>query len=145
MNIQKRGFTLVEILITITIIGILSSVVLGNLSTARDKGVNATVKASLANARSQANLYYDENRTYTGVCAQGATYAIGGIVTDLLTKLSSSDALGDVCQADDDEWVVALTLRESAGVWCVDYKGASTSTSKTIIGEALVNGNIDCD
>lgn len=46
-NKNFSGFTLVELLITIAIIGILSSVVLTSLTSARKKAVNATIQSSL--------------------------------------------------------------------------------------------------
>jgi prepilin-type N-terminal cleavage/methylation domain-containing protein len=75
-----RGFTLIELLVVIAIIGILSSVVLASLNTARSKGNDAAVRSNLANARAQAELFYDDNGDkYVGtvgssndVCAPGA-------------------------------------------------------------------------
>ena len=69
----NRGFTLIELLVVIAIIGILSSVVLASLNTARGKGSDAAIKASLANARAQAELYYDgHSNSYQNVCTDTA-------------------------------------------------------------------------
>ena len=58
---KNKGFTLIELLVVIAIIGILSSVVLASLNTARNKGADAAIKSNLANARAQAELFYDAN------------------------------------------------------------------------------------
>src|SRR5437868_11975300 len=67
-KLLHTGFTLIELLVVIAIIGILSSVVLASLNSARNKGTDSAIKASLANARAQAELYYDAAGNYAGVC-----------------------------------------------------------------------------
>ena len=85
MRHTSRGFTLIELLVVIAIIGILSSVVLASLNTARSKGNDAAVRSNLANARAQAELFYDDNGGHyvitvgssNDVCAPGAS--VGGV------------------------------------------------------------------
>ncbi|MEK7115731.1 MAG: type II secretion system protein, partial [Patescibacteria group bacterium] len=58
---RNTGFTLIELLVVIAIIGILSSIVLASLNSARAKGTDAAIKSTLAQIRTQASLYYDNN------------------------------------------------------------------------------------
>lgn len=58
---NTHGFTLIELLVVIAIIGILASVILASLNSARTKGNDAAIKSNLANARIQAELFYDTN------------------------------------------------------------------------------------
>jgi len=53
--------TLIIILVVIAFLGILSSVVLASLNSARKKGRDATRKAHLSNMRAVLEIYYDEN------------------------------------------------------------------------------------
>lgn len=65
----RQGFTLLELLIVIAIIGILVAVVLASMSQSKAKGADAGVRSNLLNARSQAEVYYtNQNRSYSGVC-----------------------------------------------------------------------------
>ena len=58
---RNTGFTLIELLVVIAIIGILSSIVLASLNSARAKGTDVAIKSTLAQIRTQASLYYDNN------------------------------------------------------------------------------------
>jgi len=116
-NTLKRGFTLIELLVVIAIIGILASVVLASLNSARDKGEDAATKSNLNNIRAQAELFYDDNSNYDGVCddtnvAQGVTAASG------------------VCYDSEDAWAAAATLTASTtSYYCVDSTGKAITTA----------------
>ena len=58
------GFTLVELLVVISIIGILSSFAVISLNTARIKARDALRKGDMAQMRTALNLYYDDNLAY---------------------------------------------------------------------------------
>jgi prepilin-type N-terminal cleavage/methylation domain-containing protein len=144
MKNVRKGFTLIELLVVIAIIGILSAVVLASLNNARNKGADAAVKANLANARAEAELFYDSGQTYAGVCATTGNNVIGDNVQAAISAGGEPTAtVASRCSADANEWV-AWTLTKTAGVYtCVDYKGAAT-TSTIAIG-TTTDGDQDCD
>jgi len=151
---SQKGFTLIELLVVIAIIGILASVVLASLNSARNKGSDAAVKANLANARAQAELYYDNTaNSYTALCT-----AAGGITT-LLTQANTTaggtaiiTAIGtvqgateSVCHENGSSWISQVPLKQQdafgAGsgqdYYCVDSSGASkVATLPRIAGTA---------
>jgi prepilin-type N-terminal cleavage/methylation domain-containing protein len=60
----NSGFTLVELLVVISIIGILSSFAVVSLNSARAKARDALRKGDMAQIRTALNLYYDDNLSY---------------------------------------------------------------------------------
>jgi prepilin-type N-terminal cleavage/methylation domain-containing protein len=124
----NRGFTLIELLVVIAIIGILSSVVLASLNTARDKGTDAAIKANLANARAQAELFYDSrSNSYAGVCTEATGIAA--------TVAAAEDASGTVgCLDSADGWTLTAELKdETQGHFCVDSRGSAATTSTPVL------------
>ncbi len=120
---KQKGFTLIELLVVIAIIGILSSVVLASLNSARNKGADAAVKSGLANARAQAELYYDSGQSYAGVC----TSATSGIKT-MIDQASTTGGVGG-CSDNAAGWSAYAGLKGATGYWCVGNSGASKATT----------------
>ncbi|MEY2641083.1 MAG: hypothetical protein RL150_476 [Candidatus Parcubacteria bacterium] len=133
---KQQGFTLIELLVVIAIIGILSSVVLASLNTARDKGADAAVKANLANARAQAELYYDDNgnsydpdgASNTGVCDAAEA---DSIATNVEAAGSATGGTG-ACYSTGTAWAASAPLSTSGEHFCVDSTGISTTTAAAL-------------
>jgi prepilin-type N-terminal cleavage/methylation domain-containing protein len=136
---RTKGFTLIELLVVIAIIGILSSVVLASLSTARNKGADATIKANLSNARAQAENYYDTGvagvNTYEGVCTNAAT-GIAGMLTGAANTagatVNTANTIGSAttvtCHDSSNGWAAQSPLKAAGAnaMFCVDSTGTST-------------------
>lgn len=126
-NTLKRGFTLIELLVVIAIIGILASVVLASLNSARDKGEDAAIKSNLNNIRAQAELFYDDQGDYLGVCddpnvAQGVAAASG------------------TCNDTEDVWAAFASLSSATtSSYCVDSSGTATTTTTASIDSIDTN------
>ncbi len=61
---MKKGFTLIELIIVISILGILSSLILGNFMTSLKKGRDARRKTDLSQIQKALEMYYEDNRAY---------------------------------------------------------------------------------
>lgn len=67
---MQAGFTLIELMIVVAIIGILTSITLPAYKNYIKKGKAAEATANLADCRVRAEQYFQDNRNYAGItCA----------------------------------------------------------------------------
>ena len=59
-SVRRNGFTLIELLVVISIIGLLSSIIIGNLHTAQVRARDAKRAGEMHQILLALNLYYDE-------------------------------------------------------------------------------------
>jgi prepilin-type N-terminal cleavage/methylation domain-containing protein len=59
------GFTLVELLVVISIIAFLSSVVLASMQSARDKAITAKINEDMRNVKIATEMYFGDKNSYT--------------------------------------------------------------------------------
>lgn len=61
---RKKGFTLIELIIVITIMGILATMIIGNFFTSLKKGRDARRKGDLDQIQKALEMYYEDKKTY---------------------------------------------------------------------------------
>ena len=164
-SMLTRGFTLIELLVVIAIIGILAAVVIGSLNDARSGGQDASIKQSVANIRSQAELFYNSHGyayyedASTNVCSDGqvaslldaaidvvngtayvpATHGIDSNVA-LNTLTGGSAGREAACRSEETRYLAVAPLASVAEFWCVDSTGASIQ-----IATAPAAGDYTCN
>ena len=127
-------------MVVIAIIGILASVVLASLNTARGKGADAAIKSNLNNVRAQAELFYDSQSpspSYIGVCTNVAT---------MTGAATTAGATGVKCAENTNlGWAVEGQLKGDTTKWyCVDSSGLSALNTTTKITAGAASGDYSC-
>lgn len=145
---RVTGFTLVELMVVIAIIGLFAAIVISSLGSARTKSADSAAKQNLTQIRTSAELLYDTYNDYDKLCSPGYTteklyeeaFLLGSKVPGTAYCLSSGSTylfadVGGIASSGDkaptpNQWAATIQLKNGL-YFCVDYLGNAT-TSPTL-------------
>jgi type IV pilus assembly protein PilA len=87
---NEKGFTLIELMIVIAIIGILAAIAIPQFSAYRTRSYNAAAEADVRNLATAEEAYYTDNLTYSANVGtlRGAAYGFSQSANVTLTATS---------------------------------------------------------
>ena len=127
MSRSRTGFTLVELLIVVVVIGILAAMAIPRFQSTKGKAYLASVKSDLKNLSTAEESFFYEHRSYT---------------TDLdsLKAVSSHGVVLTVVTATANGWAATGYHPSSYPHTCALFYGSVTAVSP-----ATVEGSIACN
>ena len=115
---ESRGFTLIELMITVAIIAILAAIALPNYTQYVVRGKIAEGTSELAQWRNRMERFFQDNRTFDGGCEA--------------TKPASTKYFTYSCVAADESYTLTATGIAAQGVngyvYTVDVSNARATT-----------------
>lgn len=140
-NNSSKSLTIIIVfvvaLFVISVIGILSSVVLASLSSARDKGMDSAIKSSINNLAISGEIYYLENNdTYLGFCEQSDI--VEGLELAADSDLEDDEPGKYECNDSEDRFAITAPLSTDSH-WCADSEGSKTEIYEKIGDELSCN------
>ncbi len=131
----------------ITILDFYNTYVKPTLEVARNKGMDAALKATLANLRAQSALVYDINNGYgtvanNGSCSNptaGSLFSTSNAdnvydMKDIVSQIQEFSNGNSACYSTPSAFAVSAKLTSSEGYYCVDSNGTAKNTTSQVTG-----------
>lgn len=135
-KLGERGFTLIEMLVVVAIVGILSATVLSALGPARNKAKDARIISGVNQVRAIAEVLYNPG---TGTPYLGLTNVLPAEVGKIATDITNQGGSLFVNLSSDSNAYVAYSKLASnpLNYYCVDSAG----TAKTVLATESVSAS----
>jgi prepilin-type N-terminal cleavage/methylation domain-containing protein len=115
----RRGFTLMELLVVVGIIGILTAIAIPQFGAYRARGFRARIQSDTRNAATAEEAFFAESNTYTGDCT-------------VLPGFTHSDGVTMTCTGDATAYTITAEHPGAPGYRCT-YSSAPAAGAPNMV------------
>jgi prepilin-type N-terminal cleavage/methylation domain-containing protein len=126
---DEKGFTLVEILIAIVLIGILSAVAVVGISNLVSKGTASACGASKDAAQAASAVYFGSTGAYPTTLAELVVVGATGAALTLPSGVTVNTAVVPAPATGTTPPAAAIGMQASGGSWWLNMTAAGTATT----------------
>jgi prepilin-type N-terminal cleavage/methylation domain-containing protein len=126
MKIANKAFTLVEILIALSIIGLLLSITMAYVNQSKRKSDDSAVQTLVESVGLRVGAYYNQKGKYAGACEFDDINALVTKIEDIFGEdsVKCKEIVGNY--GFDDEWILLVNRKIDEGTaFCIDSNNFS--------------------
>ena len=123
----QKGFTLIELMIVIAIIGILAAIAIPNFLSYRQRAYDSAAQSDLKNLMTAQEAYFVDHDTYVDITGVSA----GGEISDLDLTLSKGVTAGGT--GSTTGYTMSAYHTSGSGTWTVEMQSDSEGGKMELI------------
>jgi prepilin-type N-terminal cleavage/methylation domain-containing protein len=120
---NKKGFTIIELIVVIAIIAVLAGIVLVNVTGYINKGKDSAIKGNLSSLMTDAAVVMDTYSSFNNSAANSVCGA-GGPWTAIGAAINAAGGTSATCLNNTTNWCASSVMKNNgSNSFCVDSSG----------------------